>query len=437
MNRTAIASSAILLSCLAPPRDATASHPARAGHDGAVAAAAGDSRDVIASRRSQDREQPNPPDCTESRPKPSGPTPPPAQVWDVAAFRRAQAGVVPFAWTQEWLDSATRFCGEPESRAEVSAIARWDITRLASLVEWLDWLAESSRCSGEKPTWYETRAVRAAALLHTVTFFHQAVSENDGPALSAHLKIAGRLLRERQWDAPLDHDLRRAWVMVTARWLAARSLWDDAIDVVESELTTAPRDPGLHVVLGTLYEGMASPLREPEAPNDFARAERAKAVASALDHAKLAFRKAVEMQPLTTTARLHLGRVLQRQGLGSDALREYEEVLRSSAVPEERWLAYLWRGRIHEEAGRLIDAMESYRSASDILPSSTVTIAIAHAMDLMGDRVGAQTELRHFEGDGLACQDACDPYQSYDLIDRTEVADSVRSLVARLCGSIR
>ena len=156
---------------------------------------------------------------------------------------------------------------------------------------------------------------------------------------------------------------------------------------------------------------------------------------SAVERAEVAFRQALDERPDTRSG-LHLGRVLQLQGRAPEALAQYDQVLRSSAARDERWLAHLWRGRIQEEAGNLDNALGSYRLAAEIAQGQTTVIAIAHLLYLAGDQSGAEAELRRLDGGELACADACDPYQSYDLVDRAEIAEMVRSLVSRVCGDV-
>ena len=93
---------------------------------------------------------------------------------------------------------------------------------------------------------------------------------------------------------------------------------------------------------------------------------------------------------------------------------------------------------MHEGAGRPTDAIAAYHRAFDILPSQTATIALAHALERSGDREAARSELQRLvlaDGSAPPCEDACDPWQQYDLLDRLRAGALVKSLLSQACGA--
>lgn len=362
--------------------------------------------------------------------------PPPTLGWNREAVLRAQEGLLPFLWLPDWLDTTQHFCTRPELGPDVESVSRWDVDRLQSMTQWLDWLRNRRPAALRQ---WSVPAPAAAALLHTAAFI-ALVQRGDPDPLLLHLDLASSLLDPGNGPLAVEDPLRRLWYYVTPQWLLAYSRLGDALRLVNDGLRKYPGDADLHFLAGTLHEHIVSPVLDPYQFNDEERRRREQTVKSSLDDAARAFRRALELSPSSTGARLHLGRVLQRQHRPQEAVVHFERVLAESGSPEEKWLAHMFLGRVHERAGRTADAMVSYRRAFDILPSQTATIALAHALERTGDREAARSGLQRLvplDGAAPPCEDACDPWQQYDLLDRQRAGALVTSLVSQACGAGR
>lgn len=361
--------------------------------------------------------------------------PPPALEWNEDAFERAQAGLMPFVWLPEWLDTTSRFCVSPELGPDVVAVSRWDIARLQSMTQWLQWVQD--RWSTASPMWL-VPAPAAAALLHTAAFIAQLERGNTDPPF-LHLNLADLLLSPRGSPVAPDELLHRQWFSVGSQWLLAYGRLGDALRLVDDGLREYPGDAGLHYLAGTLHERMASPLLDPYQYNDAERREREQSVTWSLERAVRAFSRALDLDATQVGARLHRARILDLQQRPAEARAEFETVLASSPPPEVAWLAHMFLGRNHERASRHEAAVEEYRAAVAILPSQSSGIALAHVLERSGQRAAARAQLRLLTpapgAKPLQCDDGCDPWQQYDLVDRQAVGASIKRLLQTACAT--
>jgi uncharacterized protein HemY len=87
--------------------------------------------------------------------------------------------------------------------------------------------------------------------------------------------------------------------------------------------------------------------------------------------------------------------VLWRHGKPEAARQRLESVIAGSREPALVYLAHLFLGRVHEDAGRLTEAEREYRAALDAAPQAqTPQIALAHVLQGLRDEVGAGAAIR-------------------------------------------
>ena len=164
--------------------------------------------------------------------EPPPPLPPPTLRWNQQALRRAQEGLLPFLWLPDWLDTTRRFCAKPELGPDVESVSRWDVDRLQSMTQWLEWLRSA-----------QTAALRqrfvpepgAAALLHTAASI-ALVQRGEPDPLFLHLDLAASLLDPGNGPSAVQDPLRRLWYHVTPQWLLAYSRRGDALRLVNDGL---------------------------------------------------------------------------------------------------------------------------------------------------------------------------------------------------------
>jgi tetratricopeptide (TPR) repeat protein len=115
----------------------------------------------------------------------------------------------------------------------------------------------------------------------------------------------------------------------------------------------------------------------------------------ALATAEGQYRRVLEADAEVGEAHLRLGRVLGELGRTDEALHELEWVRQRSGDPGLRYLAFLFQGRIEERIGHPDAAAASYRSALALDPAGqTAHLALAHALDGLGDAAGAAEAVR-------------------------------------------
>ncbi len=113
-----------------------------------------------------------------------------------------------------------------------------------------------------------------------------------------------------------------------------------------------------------------------------------------LERAHRSLRSAVAADPSLAEARLRLGRVAWRLGETSEARSALEEVLARGPTARTGFLAHLFLGRIHEDAGRLDDAARSYEAALALDPhAQSARLALSHVRLRLGSPGVARREV--------------------------------------------
>jgi tetratricopeptide (TPR) repeat protein len=207
----------------------------------------------------------------------------------------------------------------------------------------------------------------------------------------------------------------------------------------EKGLKQFPDDPRLLLALGTLEEKLGSTrsygprldsgsqgIRSAlDPPRDL---EEVAARTGHLANAASYFRRALAADPHLLEARLRLGRVAFLQGHEESASEELKSVEHASREAATQYLAALFQGRVHEREGRVSQAAEAYRRAAGHLGDTpTAHVALAHALDVAGDRAGAADLLGRAvqPGDRSPAQD---PWWTYLMGQSHEVEPLSRAL---------
>jgi tetratricopeptide (TPR) repeat protein len=249
--------------------------------------------------------------------------------------------------------------------------------------------------------------LRAGALLHT----EQAVLRQragDSEAASRHTELARSyvlLIDKLPRPTPgLLHFSRRFYLL---QGLLGQAVLDEkkARSFFEEGLKRFPRYAPLLLALGSLEEDVPSPeLRE----------QRRQKRRAFLERAETLYRRVLAVEPALAEAQLRLGRVLHAQDRLSEAHESLHAVTETTRDPELQYLAHLFLGRIHEEAGRLDAAAAEYRAAVAASPrSQTGYLALSQSLDAMGDRRSALETLELALSRGDTDEAAPDPWCIY------------------------
>lgn len=346
--------------------------------------------------------------------------------------RVAEGAAQPAFSHAEWVELVRLYArgGRAQAVARLGAWSERDLARQLASVEQATRAAE--RCPS-CPTSLESVPLQAAVMLHWDRDRDEQPSQT--PAGVEQLRrcpgplatLAGRFARLLARN-PTTADFARRFF----RMVVVSCQWDACFDAAErwagEAIELFPRDAELLLARGSVREEAA--VLGAEAPGllaaDTAAGVEALAASvrrEALERARRDLRDAIAAGPGLALARVRLGRVLWRLGEPEPAKVELEAALRSLADPDHAYLAHLFLGRVHEDAGRLADALSEYRQAAGIHPSAlSVAVALSHALQLEGDAEAARDALRH----GLRSagqRRERDPHWDYLVVNATDLAE--------------
>ena len=262
--------------------------------------------------------------------------------------------------------------------------------RVTEVVERLEQLNKSARRDAGATSLPSDTCLEAAALVHTD--LAMMVTRDTGWARASFHARAARSIIELMQGAEA---FRRDWLLAMAyfhqkaifsidwsgrsgktasesvddigRALAerAQSYFDEAVELY-------PEDAEILLAAGTLYEWGGFPR--------FGDEKR-------LRKAERLYRRAVEADPDMAEANLRYGRVLQKRGKHRDSAEPLQRTLELDESDVLNYFAHLLLGRLQERRDRAAEAVEHYRSATQILPDWQVAhIALSHALHVSGRR---------------------------------------------------
>jgi tetratricopeptide (TPR) repeat protein len=245
--------------------------------------------------------------------------------------------------------------------------------------------------------------VRAALMLHS-DCAQRARLERRSPGL--HESVAAEIASMLRDDGA-NRAFARRWYEVMAGLAAGENRWLDALGWAERGVRDFPDSAELLVALGAIEEVHAlqasqstpPPAQERLADPSLRRSRSAllqrREVQGHLEKARQALRAAIVADPSLAEAYLRLGRLAWRLGEEGDARSALEQVLTRDHTRGEVFLAHLFLGRVHEDAGRLEEAARSYEAALGLeVNSQSARLALSHVHLRRGDasRARAETE---------------------------------------------
>jgi tetratricopeptide (TPR) repeat protein len=158
-----------------------------------------------------------------------------------------------------------------------------------------------------------------------------------------------------------------------------------------------PNDAVIRHLKGALHDAFAHPAVQSVAGS--ARLPRGIRVAVRSEGAELRaaeseYRRALDLDPGLTEARLRRGRVLARQGKHGDAVVELRAVLGFTGEPLLEYYARLFLGAEEETLGRLDHARQLYDEAAKIYPlAQSPRLASSQLAHRRGERAAARRML--------------------------------------------
>ena len=287
------------------------------------------------------------------------------------------------------------------SAAAIRALSDWDVERLGKAARQVAELKAGAR---ERTGW-DAPTLSAACLMHV-----EALLAGDSrPAfrrvnLTAAQDYVARLRRLKPLP-PLAADLNLAvalWLQGQLRFADLRAFFEDTGDRFAS-------NAGWLLAQATMQETLAARRLE--------RARRAFLVPAAGDSlaaAERLLRRALELEPRLSEARIRLGHVLLLEGQGQAAVAMLQPMTEASNQPPTRYLAHLFIGAAHSAAGRLTEAQAAFAASAAAYPcGQTAPLALLQA----AVRGGAGREAAHSRMmESLQPVSGCtDPWSVYDF----------------------
>lgn len=234
-------------------------------------------------------------------------------------------------------------------------------------------------------------SVPAAVLLHTDrALLERERGESD--AEEFQLTLARELVGPAARLPEFESFGRRYYLAAAEAWQVGED-WALARQLLDEGLKLFPREAPLLVARAALEETLAAFREKDDGPVQRKMSNRREAprlLRRAADarqgriEAIGLLRRAVAAAPDSEEARLRLGRTLLEVGETEEGLALLDG-LRAARDPGVGYLAWLLRGGALERAGRLREAIDSYRAALALEPRGQVArVALAHALDEAG-----------------------------------------------------
>ena len=330
----------------------------------------------------------------------------------------------------EWVELARHYARGDRARAiaELGAWSERDLVRQVAAVEEAARAAE--RCPS-CPNPLDEVPLRAAVMLH----WDRDRSEQP-PPLPGEVELprrcpgptsvlAGRLARVMSRKAETSGFARRFFRMVVLQ-----SQWDacfaDAEHWASDAILSFPRDTELLIARGSVREELATIGFPSSTPAELKLGmPRATAAALArrdwLEKARQDFTDSLAIDPGLGFVHLRLGRVLWRLGEAEPARQQLEAALASLGHVDHVYLAHLFLGRVHQDAGRLREALAEYRLAVALHPSvRSAGTALSEALFVAGEADAARQALRQGLA-GAGQRSERDPLRDYLVLNAADL----------------
>jgi tetratricopeptide (TPR) repeat protein len=312
-----------------------------------------------------------------------------------------QGGTRLLAGLEPYLAAVNRYqAGQFEEAAKEVLV--WSHLQLTRAINELRAATHRLRVCPERPDDIAAATLEGMVMLHTDAAL-VAHDQHDLEGFDFHLNTARRVL-EWYWSrgypretpqgcTPRQPVTRRDWYVATIEVLLGRWEPGAAVDLAEFGVFAAPNDPEMLLAAGSAQEAEAI---EAEQYSVVPRAERPRRVDIVGSRRKAAefYRRAVVADPRLHEAQLRLGRILLLLNHFEEARRMLQAVIDESQDPSQVYLGYLFIGRAYERSGLSLAALDAYRKAVELQPSTQASrLALAHALKRAGNGGAARRTL--------------------------------------------
>lgn len=327
----------------------------------------------------------------------------------------------------QYHDLVTAFRGGDDAAA--GAVATWTIKRILAIVALLPPAAP------DLPAWHAPQ-FKAAVMMHTAAAIHLFQRPGRTEDALSHLEIATEVMRRGGGGVS---SFVGPWHTAIVR----RLLNEARLETLDAFLAHAreqfPDEPSIQFLSGFFSEYAAGPFSfeqlasEPGVPAskiEHALERISKRRTGRLSDAARWIGAAVESDRRYAERLLHLGRVEMLRGHDEAAMRLLREVtVFPGAAVESRYLAVMFTGGLHERAGRITDAVASYREAAALIPrAQSARIALSETLR----REGRGDESRQVLHDAVRARRSAtvDPWWMYFLEDSNITSARLKQLLA-------
>lgn len=304
----------------------------------------------------------------------------------------------------EYVELVQRYA-RSERRAAVAALGSWDGDNLEQVLRTVtQWARARERCP-TCPDPFAELPLRAAALLHAdrdeVDRPPSQDVEKPRACASPHTAIVVQYAHGLS-AVPSTREFGRRLFLA----MGQRAQWDFCLDQALTWAAEARRhfesDADLLLLQGAVNEESATLFDTPNLQDaSMKRASRDAALHALsvrsewLKDARDAYVRCLEADPTRAETRVRLGRVLWRLGEGEAARQALEGALSRTGDRALLYLAHLFLGRVHEDAGRLEPARAAYREAASLDPDAqAAAVALSHVLLLRGEPESSRQVLR-------------------------------------------
>lgn len=230
--------------------------------------------------------------------------------------------------------------------------------------------------------------------------------------------------------APGRDEMVRQWYVATAAWMQDRGDYDTTHLGRAREIF--PGDPDILFLSGCLHETYASPpvqsvVQAAVLPTGVMLAVGAEG--RELRQAESYFRRALQLNPAHTEARLRLGHVLARLDRHADAARELREAVASTGDGLLLYYGSMFLGSAAEALRLYDEAQASFERAAAIYPTAqSPRLALSELARRRGDRGGALREIQRVFALPVSQFERHDPWWNYDKVQARNVGDLLTRL---------
>jgi tetratricopeptide (TPR) repeat protein len=198
------------------------------------------------------------------------------------------------------------------------------------------------------------------------------------------------------------------WYRAVGAWLLEHRLQAIAVAHMREAQRLFPRDRDVNLLAGLLHESLARAA-------GWTRLETGLDGSRELEAARRALRRAVDADPRSEVAQLHLARVSHLLGDNDAARAAAAVVLAQGASPANRYVAELLMGSVHQAAQRVDEARASYERAAALYPTAqSPLVAPSHLARASGHRREAVRAVERLTALPHDIQERPDPWWEYE-----------------------